>query len=267
LRRDNVLKQRLHAGDSALGTWAVLPGAGVTNVLTAAGLDFVIADLEHGPFTLTDVEDMVRAAESEGRSALVRVPVNDDSWILRALETGAHGVVVPQVSSAEEARRAVAAVKYHPEGERGLSPYTRSGGYSHHEAPGLAARENARTLTVLLVEGEHGLADLDAIAAVPGVDVVYIGIYDLSQAVGRPGEIDHPHVVTAVEDAVQRLAAHDVAAGCLAQTPEQLHRYIVLGVRFLAYQADCSLLHEACRAAVEAYSRVPVDVEIVGVDP
>lgn len=253
MRHENQLKRRLATGEAVLGTWAILPHPAVTNVIAAAGFDFVIADLEHGPFSLSEVENLVRAAESEHRSALVRVPDNDRSWILRALETGAHGIVVPQIASATDAYCAVTAVKYHPGGGRGFSPYTRSGGYTHGRSIDIANRENRRTLTVLIVEGLEGLASLDAIAAVPGVDAIYIGIYDLSQSAGRPGEIDHPDVVAAAEGAVARIAKQGIAAGCLAQTPEQLQRYRELGVRFLVYQADCSLLFEACQSAVATF--------------
>ena len=257
MRRDNELKQRLSAGGAALGTWAVLPAPGVTNVIAAAGFDFVIVDLEHGPFSLSETEDLIRTAESEGRSALVRVPRLDESWILRALETGAHGVVVPQITSADEARAAVAAVKYHPEGRRGLSPYTRSGGYSAEDAARLAARENRRSMVVLLVEGTEGIANLPEILTVPGIDVIYLGIYDLSQSVGRPGEIDHPQVRAEIERCVTMIAARGLTAGCLASDRAALQHYRQLGVRFLAYQADCALLHDACREVVAAFQASP----------
>ncbi len=254
MRRDNVLKQRLRAGEAVLGTWCVLPGAGVVNVVAAAGFDFVIIDMEHGPFGFTEAEDLVRAAESEGRGALVRVPELDESCILRALETGAHGVVVPQITRADEARAAVRACKYHPEGARGLSPYTRSGGYTAAGNGDIAARENARVLVTLLVEGAAGLANLDDILAVPGVDVVYLGIYDLSQSAGRPGQVDHPDVVRAVADNVGRIRDAGVAAGCLVQNAAQVRTYAGLGVSFFAWQADCGLLYEASRAAVDAFA-------------
>lgn len=253
MRRDNILKQRLAAGEPVLGTWCVLPGAGAVNVLTAAGFDFVIIDMEHGPFGYSEVEDMVRAAESEGRNALVRVPCLDESAILRALETGAHGVVVPQISTADEARAAVSACKYHPEGTRGLSPYTRSGGYTANDNHDLTSRENARVLVTLLVEGVEGLANLDEIVAVPGVDAVYLGIYDLSQSVGRPGQVEHPDVLRAIADNVGRIRGAGVAAGCLVQCTDHVRTYARLGVRFFAWQADCSLLYEASRAAVDAF--------------
>ena len=253
MRGENVLKRRVKAGEPVLGTWCVLPGAGAVNVITAAGFDFVIIDMEHGPCGYTEAEDMVRAAESEQRHALIRVPRLDESAILRALETGAHGVVIPQITTAAEARAAVRACKYHPEGTRGLSPYTRSAGYTAHGNHDLAARENGRVLVTLLVEGVEGLANLDEILAVPGVDVVYLGIYDLSQSAGHPGHIDHPDVTRAIADAVGRVRDAGVAAGCLVQGTDHVRTYAQLGVRFFAWQADCSLLYEASRAAVYAF--------------
>lgn len=256
MRHDNRLKRLLADGRPALGTWCVLPSAASVNVITAAGFDFVIVDMEHGPASLERAEEMVRAAESEGASALIRVPVNEEWLILRALETGAHGVVVPQVTDASAARQAVAAVKYHPQGRRGLSPFTRSAGYGLGDTPEVVRRENAETLTVLLVEGLDGIANLDAIMDVSGIDVVYLGTYDLSQSAGHPGEPDHPEVRSYVEKCVGRIAARGVVPGILAQTGDDVQRWIGMGIRFIAYQADCALLGRAARSVRLAFDAV-----------
>jgi 4-hydroxy-2-oxoheptanedioate aldolase len=246
VRKPNELKRRLQRGEPVLGTWSVLPSPSVANVIAAAGFDFLIIDLEHGPASLETAESMVRAVESEGRTPLVRVPANLDWLILRGLEIGAHGVVIPQVTTAEEARAAVRAVKYHPEGTRGFSPYTRSGGYSAGQGRELASRENVQTMAVLLVEGVTGIGNLDDILAVPGIDVAYLGVYDLSQSAGHPGEPDHPEVLAFVEACVSKIRAADVAAGCLAQSAADVDRFRELGIQFVAYEADCALLFRAC---------------------
>ncbi len=251
MRIDNRLKPLLKNGGVAVGTWNVLPSDGVANVLAASGLDFIITDMEHGPATFETLESTVRAVESEGKTPIVRVPTLDESLILRALETGVHGIVVPQIQTEAQAIAAVDAVKYHPLGHRGLSPYTRSGGYTAQNAATLTSRENDRTMVILLVEGQEGLANLDRIAAVPGVDVIYLGIYDLSQAAGFPGEIRRPEVVALVKENIGRIRSAGVSAGCLASTPDDLRRYIELGVQFLAYEADCALLASAVQSVVE----------------
>ncbi|MFH1741847.1 MAG: aldolase/citrate lyase family protein [bacterium] len=256
MRFESTLKKRLKEQEPVIGTWSVLPSAAVTNVLGSAGFDFVILDLEHGPASLERVEDMVRAADSEQCTTLVRVPVNEESWILRALETGAHGIVVPHISTSAEAEQAVKAIKYAPQGNRGMSPYTRSGGYVPGDPKLWTTEANARTLCVLIVEGVEGLGNLAEICEVPGVDVVYLGIYDISQSLGYPGEISHPEVVSQVESCVEIIREKGLAAGCLVQNEASMRTYLKKGFQFLAYAADCALLHEVCRGVVSKFCSI-----------
>ena len=246
MRKPNQLKARLAQGEFVLGTWSVLPSPAVANVIAAAGFDFMIIDMEHGPTSFETAEDMVRAVESEGCTPLIRIPANQDWLILRGLEIGCHGVVVPQITTREEAQAALQAIKYYPEGTRGFSPFTRSGGYTALHAKELAARENAETMSVLLVEGVEGIGNLDAILETPGIDVIYLGTYDLSQSAGYPGQADHPEVIAFVESCVTRIRQHGVTVGCLAQDQAEMDRWHQLGIRFIAYLADCALLYHAC---------------------
>jgi len=255
MRHANRLKRTLAAGQPALGTWCVLPSAAAANVIAAAGFDFIIVDMEHGPASFETAEDMVRAAETEECTPLVRVPTNQDAIILRALETGAHGIVVPQIVHAADAQQAIASIKYYPEGRRGLSPFTRSAGYGLQSTPETVRRENAETMSVLLVEGVEGIGNLDAIMAVPGIDVIYLGTYDLSQSAGHPGEPDHPAVRGYVEQCVGRIRARGIVPGILAQSDRDLAAWIGLGIRFIAYQADCALLARAAAAVRQAFDR------------
>lgn len=253
MRFESKLKQKLRERKAVIGTWSVLPSAAVTNVLGAAGFDFVILDLEHGPASLESVEEMARAADSEQCTALVRVPVNEESWILRVLETGAPGVVVPHISTRTEAEQAVKAIKYAPEGERGMSPYTRSGGYVPGDPKQWTKDANEQTMCVLIVEGVEGLRNLEDICSVPGVDVVYLGIYDISQSLGYPGEVNHPEVVAQVEACVKTIKDKGLAAGCLVQNEAGMRAYLAKGFQLLAYAADCALLHEACKSVVDRF--------------
>ncbi len=254
MRKTNQLKQRLTQGEFVLGTWSVLPSPAVANVVGAAGFDFLIIDMEHGPISFEIAENVVRAAEGENCTPLIRVPANEEWLILRGLEIGSHGVVVPQITSAEEAQSAISAIKYSPEGHRGFSPYTRSGGYTSLNASGLAAQENINTLSVLLVEGKKGISNLDAILEVPNLDVIYLGTYDLSQSVGYPGQPDHPIVLGFVEECVQRIQKRGIAVGCLAESQMDVTRWRQLGIQFIAYQADCSLLYHACLEVAQRFN-------------
>ncbi len=250
-REDRSLKRRLVAGETLAGTWCVIPSPTTIEIMAAAGLDFVIVDLEHGPMSFETAQNMVRAAELHGTAALLRVPTNDPPLILRALEIGSAGVVVPQVETAEQAGQALDASRYAPAGHRGFSPFTRSGGWTSEHAATLAERKNKETVTVLLVEGVDGIRSLPDILERAPADVIYLGTYDLSQAAGFPGQADHPEVLRYVEGCVRTIRAAGLAAGCLAQTPAAVERWRELGIQFIAYQADCALLSGAAAHAAQ----------------
>ena len=246
-----TLKSRLGRGDTVLGTWCVLPTGDAVEAICRAGMDFAIIDLEHGPHSFETAANMARAAQVAGASALVRVPANRQELILRALEIGSDGVVVPQIEDAMSAESAVKSTKYSPDGQRGFSPFTRSGGFSAHQVEDLAQRKNAETLCVLLVEGVTGIQQLDSILATPGIDVIYIGTYDLCQSVGHPGNPDHPEVLRLRESCVRKIVGSGRAVGCLAQSVKQVIAWQQMGIAFVALKADVALLSDTVRAAVE----------------
>lgn len=243
---ENTLKKYLLDGKSVLGTWSIIPSPSTANIISASGFDFMIIDMEHGPTSFETAEDMVRACEVSGCAPLLRVPQNDESFILRGLEIGSHGIVVPNVSNKIGAESAIKAIKYHPEGQRGFSPFTRSGGYTAKGADTLASRLNEQTLSVLLVEGTDGIKGLDNILEVPGIDVIYIGTYDLSQSIGFPGQTQHPEVLSLLEQCTKQIRGKGKAVGCLAQSLDDLGRWLDIGIQFIPYLADCALLNSAC---------------------
>jgi 4-hydroxy-2-oxoheptanedioate aldolase len=255
---DNHVKRKLRAGQNVLGTWSMLSSPNVVNVIGTTGLDFVIIDMEHGPMSFETVENMVRAAEATGCSAIVRVAELSESTLLRALETGSRGVMVPHVETPEDARRVVDACRYHPEGRRGLSPYTRNHDYSHERLAETLAEANRETLAGILVEGQDGLRQLDAIAAVPGLDLIYLGVYDISQSAGVPGELMHPLVVEALERCASQITQRGVAAGSFARDLDYARLLIRSGYNFIAYSVDCAAIRAqylAARAALAPASR------------
>lgn len=256
MKKQNVLKRKLKNGESCIGTWAVVPSSSTANIMAAAGLDFVIIDMEHGPMGFEMAEDMVRALENEGCTPLVRVPSNDAPTINRALEIGAHGIVVPQIETPEQARAAVNAAKYAPIGARGVSAYTRSCGYDARGDKGRTERTNNETMVVLLVEGKEGIANLENIAQIDNIDVLYVGTYDLTQSLGITDAVDAPEVHSAVAQCTAIIKKHGKSAGVLAQTKEDLVRWKDLGIQFIPYMVDCGIIKEACVGIVEKFNTV-----------
>ena len=254
MHKTNFLKQKLALGQTVLGTWSVIPSPTVSNILAKAGLDFIIIDGEHGPIGLETAENMIRACELEGCSPLFRVGDNNENLILRALEIGSHGVVIPQILSREDAQRATAAVKYHPAGARGYSPFTRAGSFSPVENH--AETSNLNTITMFIVEGEEGIDNLDEILEVQNIDIVYIGPYDLSQSVGCPGEITNPKVLKLMQYCCEKISDRGIIAGSFVKDGEYAKMLIDNGVRFLAYRADCDIIINSARSIINDIANI-----------
>lgn len=246
MRKPNNLKRMLKEGKSCIGTWSVMPSASAANIMGAAGLDFVIIDMEHGPISFETAEDMVRALEGESCTPLIRVPSGNKQTILRALELGAHGVVVPQIETPQQAKDVVQATKYAPIGNRGVSVFTRSSGYYAVGQQGRTDRENEETMVVLLVEGIKGIKNLEKIAEVGNIDVIYIGTYDLSQSLGIPDQVDSPEVIKEVENCTKKIRSKGIAAGVLAQNERDIEQWLKIGVQFIPYMVDCAIFYQAC---------------------
>ena len=251
------LKNRLRNGDAVFGLWCVIPSASAMNIIASAGFDFVIIDLEHGPAFFETAEDMVRAAHSEGVSAIVRLGQVNEEYILKALDIGAEGVVAAHVSRHRDAQEVVDLAKYHPEGKRGFSPYTRAGRYSGGNIAEHAREQNERTIVGVLVEGKEGIENLPEIVSTPGLDLVYIGAYDLSQAMGMPGEVGHPKVKEALKGSIQTIRSAGVSAGgYVAKNADDIRWMVGLGMQFITYLPDCAIFHRACMAAVSEFNSV-----------
>lgn len=246
----NPLKIRLKNGEIVAGPWCVIPSATVTEIIAKTGTDFVIIDMEHGVHSFESVENMVRAAENEGCSALVRVAKNDEEHILHALDIGAGGVIIPHIQSRKDAEAAISATKYHPLGLRGFSPYTRAGGYSRHNIEKHSTIQNDKTIVCLILEGKDGIDNLDDILSIDRInekiDIIYIGAYDLSQALGYPGQVDHPLVREYLESSVQKIRNKGIAAGgYVAKNATDMKWMCIAGMQFITFLPDCTIIYEA----------------------
>lgn len=188
-------RERLLRGDRLIGTILTLPASELAEIASAAGLDWLFLDMEHGPIDPGDLVRMIQAVR-EPCAPVVRVPENEEMWIKKALDSGAAGVIIPRVNSAEEAARAVHWAKYPPEGGRGV-------GFARANLYGARFQEHVDTAngtTAVIVQVEHidAVRAIDDILAVPGVDAVFIGPYDLSASLGKPGRIQDDDVAKAI---------------------------------------------------------------------
>lgn len=226
------------------------------NVIGQAGLDFAIIDMEHGPMSFETAEQQIYATESAGSTPIVRLGEGKEPDILHALEIGAQSLLVSHVSTADEARRIIRAALYHPEGDRGLSPFTRNHGYSDLNLAPKLRYANEQMFIGVLVEGEEGLNNLEEIVKVPGLDMIYLGVYDISMSVGAAGDIEHPKVVKTVRECVRTIEAHNLVAGSVARDRDYLQLLYEAGFRFLSYRVDCAVLRDGFETARHWYEEL-----------
>ncbi len=251
------LKERLRGGETVIGTFSGIPSPSLVEAIGYSGLDFIVIDSEHGPVEMQTAENLVRAAEITGMVPIIRVPCNESHLILRALDIGAHGVQVPHVSTKEEAELAIEYSKYHPQGKRGLSPFTRAGEY------GLAAenhvfRINENVIVVVNIEGVEGVQNLSEITSVPEIDVIFIGPYDLSQSLGKPGQVEDHEVVSCIKDSVKEIKNNGKSCGSFARDKKYLEILVDCGVQYIAYSLDSHIILQSYKNLKELFERLSV---------
>jgi 2-keto-3-deoxy-L-rhamnonate aldolase RhmA len=245
------LKAKLHDRLLTIGSWVTLGNPAIAEILARAGYDWIVVDLEHSVIAIDTAGDLIRIIDLCGVAPLVRLTSNHPDQIKRVMDSGAHGIVVPMVNTPDEAARAVAAVRYAPEGSRGVG-LARAQGY------GVGFKdyfEWQKHNSVVIVQIEHrdAVANLESILSVPGVDGFIIGPYDLSCSMGIPGQFEHPDFIAAlgkINEVGQRL---DVPAGIHIVEPdlERLSHSIAQGYRFIAYSVDIRLIDVGARRGIQ----------------
>lgn len=251
----NPLKAKLASGQAVLGVWSIIPSPIVVEIFALNGIDFAILDMEHGIFDVGALDSCVRACEAAGAVPLVRIPGLNPSAAQWALDLGAYGIVVPQVSNASEAQAVVKMAKYAPIGNRGYNPFTRAANYANPPDNRSGKLNNDFSLTCVIIENESAVADLARICATPGLDVIYMGIYDLSVALGCNGDTKHPHVVEVVELAIRQIRTAGKAAGMMVRSQQDIAKALTLGANFLVYSVDTFLIREAVTRAVDSFDQ------------
>ena len=252
--RTNSMKQKLQQGEAVYGPFLKLSDPALIEIAALAGFDFAIIDSEHGPFSMETAQQLVRSAEARGLTPIVRVPENEPHYILRALDIGAHGVQVPQVSTKEAAIRTAEAAKYHPKGDRGVCCFTRAAQYGSIPPAEHFETSNAEVSVIVHIEGVEGVTNLPEILTVEGLDVIFLGPYDLSQSCGVPGQVDHPSVVEKMEEAVKLSREAGKAVGTYVNTVEAGKRWRDIGVQYVSISVDTNIFYNACKGMVDGFS-------------
>jgi 4-hydroxy-2-oxoheptanedioate aldolase len=233
-------RQKCLARATLIGTFAAIPHPVAVEVMARSGLDFLCIDWEHAQIARDTIENMVRASDVHHVPAMVRVPGHGQEAIAAALDSGARGVLVPRVSNAAQALAAVKAARYPPSGERGVGP-GRAAGYGYRIVEYLAGA-NDEVVVAVQVETAEGLANVDAIAATEGVDVVFVGPGDLSVSIDVTGPAGAKKLTKAIETILKAALAHGKVAGIFCGKPEDAGRWAAKGASFFILASDTMFL-------------------------
>jgi 2-keto-3-deoxy-L-rhamnonate aldolase RhmA len=223
---------------------------GIGHILKSAGCDFVLFDLEHSGFHFETVKSLVRYFEAARLPMIVRVPSREYNHIARAMDMGAEGLMLPMVGSAAEAREIVRAMKYHPAGGRGVALQVAHDRYRPGAVPEKFAAANERSTLFCQIETVEGVENADEMAAVDGVDCLWVGHFDLSVSLGIPGQFDHPDFKRAIDRTIAACKKHGKALGRLVPTVELGVELYGAGFDFICYSGDIWVLHNALAEAM-----------------
>lgn len=249
---ENPFKRAIHAGTQQIGLWCAVPSNYVSEILAGAGFDWLVLDTEHAPNELPNVFNQLQSMVGYATQPVVRVPWNDAVTLKRFLDIGTQSFLIPMVQDAEEARAAVAATRYPPDGIRGYAVASRATRFGRI---GDYFTRYADEMCVLVqVETMEALEKVEEIAAVPGVDGIFIGPGDLSASMGLLHQPTHPKVVEAIEDGLKRITAAGNRGGVLVVGDEALaRRYMAAGSVFTAVGVDAALFARSADALAKQY--------------
>jgi 4-hydroxy-2-oxoheptanedioate aldolase len=236
----NQLKRALREGRPQIGLWSMLSSHITVEVIAGSGFDWLLLDTEHSPNELTMVQAQLQAMAGGTANAVVRVVWNDAVVFKRLLDVGVQSFLVPFVQNADEARRAVAATRYPPQGIRGVAAAHRANQYGR--VKDYAKRANDEMCVIVQLETRVALGNLEAIAAVDGVDALFIGPSDLAADLGHIGDNAHPEVRATIDDTIGRIRKTGKAAGILAPVEADARHWLELGALFVAVGSDVGVL-------------------------
>ncbi|AGT07239.1 HpcH/HpaI aldolase family protein [Paracoccus aminophilus] len=241
----NRFKAALAEGRQQIGLWCSIPGGGYAEMLATCGYDWILIDCEHAPIDLGAVQSMLQAMAPYPVQPVVRPGWNDPVEIKRLLDIGAQSLLIPYVENAEEAARAVAATRYAPAGFRGVAGLARASRYG--SVPDYLNRAAQEICVLVQIESLDAVERIEEIAAVEGVDGIFVGPADLSATMGRPGQLSHPEVRAKIIEAIKRIRAAGKPAGIVTLDETLLEESVAAGTNFTAVGIDIAVMLKALR--------------------
>jgi 2-dehydro-3-deoxyglucarate aldolase/4-hydroxy-2-oxoheptanedioate aldolase len=251
--RSNPVKHKVQSGGVSIGTFMFeFNTTGIGRIAAEAGAEFAMFDMEHTGWSIETIRMLIATTRSTEMIPMVRVPATEYHFIARALDAGAMGVMVPMVESAAQAATIVASAKYPPLGRRGAAFGVAHDDYSGGDIVEKMKTANSESLLIAQIETAAGLRNANEIAAVPGIDVLWIGHFDLTNSLGIPGQFDHPDFGAATRQVLDTCRRHGKVPGFMAGDVEGGKKLLDQGFRMLAYGGDLWLYQTAVREGVAA---------------
>lgn len=236
----NRFQRMLRESRTTFGAWLMSAHPTITEAMGCAGFDFLVVDMEHTPVDTPQLVDHLRALDAAGCAGIVRLPWNDMVMVKRALDAGAQSLMMPFVQTAEEAQRAVGYTRYPPDGVRGVAGSQRASRFA--TVPDYLRQANANVSVTVQIETVDALSRLPEIAAVPGVDSIFIGPSDLSASMGHLGDVAHPAVQAKLAEGAAACRKAGKPCGIIGGTPEMVARFAGYGYQWIAIGSDMSFM-------------------------
>lgn len=255
--RQNKTKAKLLAGDRSVGTFVFeFNTSGIARLAAEAGADFVVYDMEHTGWSVETIRRLIATTPRDAIMPFVRIPASDYHFVARVLDMGAMGVMVPMVESVQQAEKLVQSAKYPPAGGRGAAFTIAHDDYTAGNVAEKMQTANDQTLLIAQIETARGLEQVEQIAAVPGIDVLWIGQFDLSTSLGIPGQFDDPKFVSAMDRVVAAAQKEHKAAGYMVLDVDDAAARVDQGFRCISYQGDLWLYQAALRDGLAAVNQL-----------
>ena len=253
----NNLKLKLKNGGLAVGTMiSEIRNPNLAYMLAQCGFDFFIIDNEHGSYSPETISNMIAAARGAGVLTVVRIPEIRRETILKPLDCGAAGLLVPQVNTADQAKEIMMHAKYPPSGNRGFALSRAHSLYTRPKVDEYLSQANETTFIAVQAESPEAIRNLESIAATPGVDAIFVGPADLSVSLGIPGQVTHPDEIEAIDRVVEVCQTHGITPGVHMSNPETLGAWIKKGMRFVTFSSDVDMLAKAAADSLVQLKKV-----------
>jgi 4-hydroxy-2-oxoheptanedioate aldolase len=243
--KKNYLKEKLDNNNLTIGTWNIINSPMVVDIIASSGIDFIVIDAEHGSISYETAQSMISICESYNVTPIMRVGEVNESLILRALDIGIHGVQLPNITTAKDAKQFVQFAKYPPMGIRGFSPYTKAGLYDVANGKNMPKIANENTLLIANVEGVDGMNNLEEISKVDGIDVIFIGLFDMSKSLGIVGDVENPKVIAKLDEAIEIIHKNSKKVGSIASNINMLKVLKNKNIDYLTYSVDTGMIKES----------------------